>query len=189
VPAKFQRQSAALACEAAAGDHAAWEALVERFTPSLRSVIRGFRLVPADAEDVLQETWLAAYKHIGKLRKPEAVGSWLTVTARREALRSLQRSVHEVLTDDPRPPEVVSDGAHETTLAGEQLQALRAAVAKLPDRQRKLIEALSSPEQPSYAELSTRLGLPIGAIGPTRERALTRLRRDARLSAVHFGEI
>jgi RNA polymerase sigma factor (sigma-70 family) len=183
VPAKFQHHSATLACEAAAGDRAAWEALVERFTPSLRSVIRGFRLAPVAADDVLQETWLAAYMHISKLRKPEAIGSWLTVTARREALRSLQRSVHEVLSDDPQPSEVASDDAHEAALAGEQLQALRTALTKLPERQRKLIEALFSPEEPSYAELSARLGIPIGAIGPTRARALARLRRDLDLKA------
>jgi len=153
----------------------------------LRSVVRGFRLAPADVDDVVQTTWLAAFTNIGNLRQPEAICAWLIVTARRQAVRSLQRSVHEVLTDDPQPRQIASEDEDSAPLEHCELQALRTAVGKLPGRQQQLIEALFGPEEPSYAEVSARLGIPIGAIGPTRERALDRLRRDPDLSAVRFA--
>jgi RNA polymerase sigma factor (sigma-70 family) len=184
VPSEARTDPTALARSAAAGDRIAWEALVERVTPTLRSVARGFRLAPADVDDVVQATWLAAFTHIGKLRRPEAVRAWLIVTARREALRSLQRSAQEVLTDDVPDHAVTDDEALEAALAAEQVHAVRVALRRLPDRQRQIIEGLFSPDQAGYAELSARLGIPIGAIGPTRERALARLGRDPELTAL-----
>jgi RNA polymerase sigma factor (sigma-70 family) len=176
-----------LARGAAAGDRAAWEALVERLTPTLRSVARGFRLAPGDVDDVVQATWLAAFMQIDKLRRPEAIRAWLIVTARREALRSFQRSVQEVLTDDASCGRVAADDdAHRLATEAEQRQAIQSALRKLPERQRQVVEALFSSEEPSYAELSARIGIPIGAIGPTRERALARLRRDRALTTMRL---
>jgi len=85
---------------AAARDERAWEALYARFTPTIRAAARGFRLCPADVDDVVQQTWLAALRRIGALERPEAIGAWLLVTARRQALRTLQRGAREVLTDE-----------------------------------------------------------------------------------------
>src|SRR4051812_30994918 len=73
--------------DAASGDGDAWRELVARFTPAIEATARGFRLNTADVEDVTQATWLAAYTHIHQLRQPEAIGGWLLVTARREAIR------------------------------------------------------------------------------------------------------
>jgi RNA polymerase sigma factor (sigma-70 family) len=183
VPSQVLLDPTVLARGAAAGDRVAWEALVEGLTPMLGSVARGFRLAPADVDDVVQATWLAAFTQIGKLRRPEAIRAWLIVTARREALRSFQRSVQEVLTEDAPPCRVADDEAHRLTIETEQRQAIRSALRKLPARQRQVVEALFSSEEPSYAELSARIGIPIGAIGPTRERALARLRRDPELTS------
>jgi Sigma-70 region 2 len=83
------------------GDAYAWEVLVARFTPTIRAVVRGYRLNPADVEDVVQATWVTAFAHIGRIRQPEAIGGWLTVTARREALRTLQARQRETLIDEP----------------------------------------------------------------------------------------
>src|SRR5215472_5487151 len=66
---------------AAQGDERAWEALHARFTPVLRAAARVLRLSPADVDDVVQQTWLAAVTHIHTLRQPEAIGAWLLVTA------------------------------------------------------------------------------------------------------------
>src|SRR4051812_23880031 len=85
---------------AAAGQSSAWEALARQFTPALRSVARGFRLSPHDVDDIVQATWLAALENIAQLRQPQALGAWLIVTARREAVRSLQRAVRERLVGD-----------------------------------------------------------------------------------------
>jgi DNA-directed RNA polymerase specialized sigma24 family protein len=54
---------------------------------------------------------------------------------------------------------------------------LLAGLAELPSRQRELLLLLMQDPQPSYAEISRRTGIPVGSIGPTRSRALARLRR------------
>ena len=93
---------AELAQDAAAGDEAAWRDLVGRFDPMLRGIVKGYRLDLADAEDVVQTTWIRAYRNLDRLNEPAAIGGWLAVTARREALRTLQRGVREFPTDEPR---------------------------------------------------------------------------------------
>jgi DNA-directed RNA polymerase specialized sigma24 family protein len=67
----------------------------------------------------------------------------------------------------------------------EQLRTeLAAAVRRLPERQRKLLEVLYAEETPSYEAISRELEMPVGSIGPTRGRAMGRLRRDAQLLEV-----
>src|SRR5690242_13011537 len=85
---------------AASGDARAWEALVAIAGPVVRRAAAGFKLSPADVDDVAQITWLRAYDRLGTLREPEAFIGWVVVTARREALRLLQRQSPEILTDD-----------------------------------------------------------------------------------------
>jgi RNA polymerase sigma factor (sigma-70 family) len=176
---------AALVRAAESGDQDAWRALVGRFTPALRSAARGFSLAPADVDDVVQNTWLAAFRHIRRLEKPEAFGGWLLVTARRESLLTYQRSVREIVTDDPpalAAPE--HEGIEAAVIAKERQDAIHAAARRLPARQRTLVRALLNVPASSYDDLSVGLRMPIGSIGPTRERALQRLRRDPRLLAV-----
>jgi RNA polymerase sigma factor (sigma-70 family) len=173
---------AELTRSAVSGDERAWQQLVTRFEPLLRSVLRTYRLDRSDVDDVLQTTWLRALVHLDQLADPAAVGGWLAVTARREALRVLQRDVREVLTDAP----AVLDAPDRVTpemlvLERERGRAARAAARRLRGRQRRLVAALLDRPGLSYDELSAILEMPIGSIGPTRERALTRLRADSHL--------
>lgn len=166
------------------GDQAAWEALVARFTPSMQMLARSYRLGHADIEDAVQTAWTRAVAHIARIREPEAISGWLMVTTRREALRTLERRRRELLVDEPGLPERVNHTPAETPLIdAERRRAVRAAVERLPRRQRIVIGGLLDHSGSSYAELSARLEMPIGSIGPTRERALARLRRDGQLTA------
>ena len=176
---------AGLARRAADGDERAWEALVARLDGVLRSVLRRYRLAPADVDDVVQTTWLRALGHLHRLDEPGAIGSWLVVTARREALRSLQRGVREALTDELEPFDAEDETRPEqVALERERDAALRRAVARLAGRQRELVVRLLATPAPTYEELSEQLDMPIGSIGPTRERALARLREDPSLAAL-----
>jgi RNA polymerase sigma factor (sigma-70 family) len=165
------------------GDPSAWESLVNRFTPTLRAVVRSYRLGAADSEDVVQATWAAAVVHLDRVREPEAVGGWLAVTARREALRTLERRRREVAVDEPCAPGASEPDAPERALVeAQERDAVHAAVERLPGHQRRLLRTLLRQPDTSYVELSERLRLPIGSIGPTRLRALATLRRDRRLA-------
>jgi RNA polymerase sigma factor (sigma-70 family) len=167
------------------GDARAWDALVRRFTPLIRHVARGYRLAPHDVDDVVQACWLSALGSIHTLREPEAVGAWLMTTARRQSLRAHQSSVRELLTDSPFPDTYAApDCLEREVMRTERAEVLRDAVRRLSGRQRSLLEALIAEPDRSYVDVSEGLGMPIGSIGPTRERGLSRLRDDERLAAV-----
>lgn len=177
--------NAALLSAAIHGDERAWNILVNRFTPALRRVARHHHLQSHDADDVVQATWLALVEDVRSLRDPEAVAGWLVTTARRQSLRSRRRAQREVLADPTLGLEQAApDGAEAAAVEAERAQAVRAAVRRLPSRQRVVLEVLSTEAEPSYGEVAQRLGVPVGSIGPTRARALARLREDALLARV-----
>src|SRR5262249_23009172 len=106
----------ALVRAAKAGDHDAWATLIEQFTPMLRNIVWGYRLSAADVDDVVQETWVAAYTHVDRLHEPEAFGGWLAVTARRNALRVLERSRRELVADEEQFASSATDATPESAL-------------------------------------------------------------------------
>jgi RNA polymerase sigma factor (sigma-70 family) len=112
------------------------------------------------------------------IRAPERLAGWLAVTATRESLSVLRKaSRHDVASRVEEPPDPAAD-TEATIAARDAARDLWAAVAGLPARQRRLVIALFREEWDSYAEVATRCAMPIGSIGPTRARALARLRRD-----------
>jgi RNA polymerase sigma factor (sigma-70 family) len=170
-----------LVTAAAHGDERAWHELVDRFTPTLRRAVGAYRLTGPEAEDVMQTTWLALVESIHTLRDAEALPGWLATTARRQSLRARNSGGREVPLAD-LPEEQVPDSAQSAAVAAERADALRAALRRLPARQRALLELLVDKAEPSYVEAARHLGLPRGSIGPTRARALARLRADGRLT-------
>lgn len=165
---------------AAAGDRSAWERLVDRYSRLIWALTRDYRLAEADAADVVQATWLRLLERIDMIEYPERIGSWLATTARHECLRHLAASKRVMLVDDHDAAFGNSRGdqpdVDERLLAEERAEAVREAVATLPTRSRQLLELLMADPPASYSEISDRLGLPIGSIGPTRGRCLERLR-------------
>ena len=170
------------------GDPAAWSALLERYDGLISAVCRAHRLSAADVADVRQTTWLRAVERLARVRDPQRINGWLATVARHECLRLLRRAaVVEPYDVQYVPPQSdVSDGPEAQVLASERDEAVRAAVAALPERERALIELLYSDQGPRYADISRALRIPMGSIGPTRSRVLERLRRQgpvARLAA------
>jgi RNA polymerase sigma factor (sigma-70 family) len=176
---------AGVVAAAAAGDERAWEALYRRFDPMLRRVARGFRLSSHDVDDALQATWLRLFRSLHRLENPAAIGGWLVTAARRESLRVLQLGTREVPAAHAMDAEVPDLGWHDDhdPLADvERSAAIRAALDSLPARERALLTLLSRDPAPSYEDVAAELDMPLGSIGPTRGRALARLRRHPRLA-------
>jgi RNA polymerase sigma factor (sigma-70 family) len=170
----------ALVAAAAAGDPQAWSRLIDRYAVLIRSVCRAHRLADADGDDVAQLTWLRAVEHIGRLRDPDRFGAWIATTARHECLRVLRGGRRLVPTADEIQGPLFAEHADpdETALSAERRAAVRTALAALPPRQRTLLRLLHSESAPSYEAIGSALGMPVGSIGPTRGRALERLRRE-----------
>lgn len=167
---------------AASGDQAAWDAIIEQFQGLVWSTVRGFRLSSADAADVTQTTWLKLVEHLDRIQDPARLGGWLATTARHECLRHLRVSGRTIPTDDDAAldravtepqPEIDTD-----LLRTERDNALWRAFSRISERCQHLLRALSADPAPSYDDISIAFQMPIGSIGPTRQRCLDRLRTE-----------
>jgi RNA polymerase sigma factor (sigma-70 family) len=173
---------------AAAGDSAAWKAIVENFSGLIWSVARGYGLSHADGADVFQTTWLRLTEHLDRITSPERVGAWLATTARHESLRMVRgtaRTVpaeHSTLAplgevDDHTPEQAVLD-AEQALLETERARQVWRAFGGLSARCQQLLRVLTATPPPSYADAAAALDMPVGSIGPTRARCLGRLRES-----------
>lgn len=168
----------ALLHAAAAGHEAAWRELIERYEPVVSATIVALRLQPADAADAAQGTWLRMVEHHREIREPEALGGWLRTTAHRECLRIIRSRPQADSLDlaGAEPPDRGVD-VERTVVDADTVGRLRALVDLLPPTAAALVAELFGDAPPPYGDLSRRLGIAVGSIGPTRARALSRLRR------------
>jgi RNA polymerase sigma factor (sigma-70 family) len=175
-----------LVAAAAEGDHAAVTELVDRFAGRIRRVARSHRLAAHDVEDVVQTTWLRLLQHVDTIVNPNGIGAWLEITARRESLRVLKANSRERLTDTMEAFDAPVASVVEQRLPSPErcAVAINAALEQLTGHQRELMLTLFSDPMPAYDEVSRTLDMPVGSIGPTRTRALARLRQDRDLRSL-----
>jgi RNA polymerase sigma factor (sigma-70 family) len=167
------------------GDNSAWNDLVDRYAPLVWGICRAHRLSDADADDVGQNVWLLLVEHLAAIREPAALPGWLATTTRRECLRSLRvkqqgirasTAVENALTVEPAASPAVSP-VEDLLLTEERNTPLRAAFRQLPSNCQQLLALLLHDPPLPYAEISKRLGMKIGGLGPRRARCLNKLRR------------
>jgi RNA polymerase sigma factor (sigma-70 family) len=187
-PARDDPEVADLVARARGGDKRAWDALVERYAPLIWSICRKYRLGRADADDVGQSVWLHLVDHLDQIRESAALAGWLATTTRRECGR-LARAAHgpyaaAYLLDGENMADEQADMAEQEVLAAERQAALRQAFADLPPEGQRLIAMLTADPPVPYTEISARLGIPIGSIGPTRRRCLDKMRRHPAIAAL-----
>ena len=179
---------------AVGGDQAAWCGIVERYTPLLVSVLRGYRLGEDDLRDVAQTVWLRLVEHLGSLREPRALPMWIITTAKNESVRVLKARARTspfsaVYEDEAEVPQVAdTEDLDAALLRDERRRALLSAFAELSDRDRALLTLLVADPPIPYAEISSRLDMPIGSIGPTRARVLAKLRGSPSLVPFDDGQ-
>ena len=170
-----------------AGDESAWRAMTKRYEPLLRWHARQCGLSAEDASDAIQLTWLRCLEHLDQLTDADKLNGWLSTTCRRECIRLATKARREVPLDATDLTPLIDDG-HEAcdpwaeTALRDQCNRLYLAIMALPERQRAVLIELLRREDQSYLDLSRRLGLPVGSIGPTRQRAVSRLRLDPRIA-------
>jgi RNA polymerase sigma factor (sigma-70 family) len=157
------------------GDPVAWDEVLRRYGTLVSATVRSFQMQDADTLDAVQMTWLRLAENAHRVQFPERLGGWLATTARRECLRILGDA-------NPAPnlrPDVVADrsrGPEQRAIEADTTRTLWKIVAELPPRRRTLLQALFADHPRPYGELARTAGIPQGAIGPTRARALRELR-------------
>jgi len=163
-----------LVSAATGGDRDAFGVLHRRFRGMVHATVL-VRLGPGEAEDAMQEAFVAAWLRLGELREPEAFGRWIQAIARRKATDRLRRRRATV----PLPDSLPSTGA-PVDLAPEAREVL-AAIARLPSHlseplAMRLIEGMTGPE------IATATGLTHGSVRVTLHRAMKQLRADLEVS-------
>jgi RNA polymerase sigma factor (sigma-70 family) len=180
-----------LVARARNGEKQAWDALVDRYAPLIWSICRRYGLDRADAEDVGQAVWLYLVGHLGNLHEPAALPGWLATTTQRECLRILRAgrllAAGYVLAAENLPDNQAAAVEREL-LAAERQAALYEAFLELPPCGQQLIALLLEDPPIPYAEISVKLGIPIGSIGPNRRRYLDKMRRHPAIAALIEAE-
>ena len=170
------------------GGKQAWDTLVERYAPLVWSVCRRHQLGDTDAQNVGQIVWLQLLDHLGSVPDPAALPGWLATTTRRECLRVLHAARGPQAARDAGDADSAADEqigtAEQELLLADRHAALREAMARLPPGCRQLIALLIEDPPVPDAEISARLGIPIGSIGPNRGRCLDKLRDHPPIAAL-----
>jgi len=157
------------------GDEAAWSELIGRYQRLVYSVAYALCPDPDDTADVFQATCLDLYKGLPLLRDIKALPAWLITVTRRRSIAVLRARIPTSNSDEDMEE---LGQAHDVIQAIEHEHAIERALEQLPDRCRALINLLYfSQNQPTYQEISDKLGIPVPSIGPTRARCLDKLKK------------
>jgi RNA polymerase sigma factor (sigma-70 family) len=161
-----------------AGDAAAVDELVSAMTPVLWHVVRAYGHDRDSAEDVIQATWLGFVRLHPTIADPQAVASWLITSARRGAAAHTRAARRAAPVEDEALAAALPDeeSAEAVAVLDDEAARLWGAVATLDDRCRMLLRVIAFMDRPDYHALSQDLDMPVGSIGPTRARCLTKLR-------------
>lgn len=165
-----QPTDAALVAAARSGSDSAFARLVDRHQQAVRSFLRRVSGHEADADDLAQETFLAAWSSLRTLKEPDRVRSWLFGIAWRRAqgmARSMSRSRQRETGWQAERPQHDQPGT-ELNIAMQQ------ALAQLPDEQRAAV-ALCLAGDWSHADAAQVLGLPLGTVKSHITRGRARL--------------
>lgn len=160
------------------GDLDAYAVLVARYT--LRAHRAAFLLgAGEEADDVVQEAFVKAFRHLSRFRAGAPFGPWLlriVANETRNLARSRRRREALALRVGIVEPEcTAADGPADEVLAAERRGALVAAVNALPDRERQVLVCRYFLDL-SEAETAQVLAWPLGSVKSRKSRALNRLR-------------
>ncbi len=159
------------------GDRAAERRLYEAYAPAVRAYCLAFCRGDADtAEDLVQESFVAAFGALGELQDGGAFGGWLRVIARRRCLRWIEEKKREgaALAQLPRDDEAPEPGPDTRALAEAVLADCRDTTLK-----ETAMRFYGDPPA-STAEIAAAMGVSVSAV-TTR---LLRFRQWARTEAL-----
>ena len=173
---------AGLVARLAAGDQSALSELMKRHGRRLRHIAVRMTGRVEDAEDIVQEAFVAFWRRAPRL-KPDGApfAAYLTRTV---VNRCIDRSRRERLRrfiglETVREPEDPEPGADHSLAMRSEAAAVMADLQQLPARQRAAILLVSTEEQ-SIADVAGVMNLSVGAV----EQLLVRARRTLRLRAI-----
>ena len=168
-----------LVSEAGAGSREAFDELVHRYRRPVHNLVRALSVDDRDAEDLVQDIFVRAYRAIGSFRGESTFRSWLyrialnVVYTHRDRRRSKDQS-HAVLADGREALEAIA-GPEDVEETYARRRAIDRALAALPDEWRLLV-VLRDVQGLSYEEIAKIVKTPRGTVDSRLFRARQRLR-------------
>src|SRR6059036_1200648 len=157
------------------GDEPAAAELVRRHARALARFLAGAGALAADVDDLVQETFIRAFRALGRFRGPCQFRTWLMTiggNVLKDAHRRSRRARVVPLGDDLR----ATDGdPHERAVAGEAERRLVAGLEQLPRMQREVF-LLRAQQGLEYEEIAAALGTTPGAARVHYHHAVKRLK-------------
>jgi len=176
---------AALAARVAARDPSAFEMLMRRYNRRLFRVARAILRSDQDAEDALQEAYLAAYRAIGSYRGDASLSTWLTRIVINEAYGRIRKAgsatviplgeAHEMSDDSSDALRAPDEAPDQAALRGELRRLLERHIDALPEQFRTAF-MLREVEELSVEEAAAALGVPAVTVRTRAHRARALLR-------------
>jgi RNA polymerase sigma factor (sigma-70 family) len=176
---------ALLVLSAQSGEHLAYVELCRRHREMVFRTVLRITQNRDDADDVLQDSWMRAFTHIGAFDGRSAFSTWVTRIAINSALTMIRRrrKQREFSLDDPIDPgnrriaEMLepSRNPEERYLETERLRLVRQAIKRLPSKLRTAIEIRQSHDGP-MSELAMLAGVSVPTMKSRLVRARFRLR-------------
>src|SRR6185369_4352151 len=125
--------------QARAGDPAAWDTLFRRY--QLPLYVYAFELVHHEqaALHIVQETFIAAARHIDGLRDDQKFGSWLFGIAHQKCLQRWRKKTEVLLDEIPETVDEVEDGPDDLLIRREQEAEFMKLLEQLPLPQRSVL--------------------------------------------------
>jgi RNA polymerase sigma-70 factor (ECF subfamily) len=153
--------------------------LFDSVRDSLLRYLTSFYIAPADAEEILQETFLALFRHLQRGRSRRNLRGWLFRVAHNLALRKKNRdrkdsqnisgsaAEHRILDPAPNP--------EDRLLARQARHRLMAVVAALPEQDRRCLFLRA--EGLRYRDIASVLDISLGSVAVSLTRSLSRISR------------
>lgn len=161
----------------ARGRHDAFDVLVNRHRRSVYQLCYRFVGNPEDAADLAQEVFLRAYRSIGRFKGESSLATWLYRIGVNVCLNRLSRKTPRTEPLDERDPvQASAPDAAEKLLSDERAARVRAAIARLPDKQRATL-ILRVYQERSHQEIAEILGSSEGAVKANFFHALNNLKK------------
>jgi RNA polymerase sigma-70 factor (ECF subfamily) len=156
-----------------AGDHAAFEELVELCQPRLRYFLASMVGDDHAADDLLQEVWLEVYRGLARLADPGAFPAWLYRIARHRALATLRKKRQHLSSLEGID---LAGSAEEDDFSAEDAEHVHAALGRLAPEHREVL-LLRFFEGMSYEDIAAVLGCQLGTVRSRIHYAKRALRR------------
>ncbi len=167
----------ALVTRIAKKDRSALDALYLRHSTPLLGFLMQIIDERGQAEEVLQDTFLAAWQGAPRFQRRSSVKTWLYGIARRQAHNALRRHNLDVTDDAPLDQLASNDPEPEATaLSNADREAVTAAIGRLGRTQREIL-TLAFAQDLSYPEMAEVLDVPVGTVKSRLSNAKRQLRQ------------